>query len=57
MVKFDEERMAHEAKMSKLEAEMSQVFQQKVAEKEARMKQSEDEVFFVVLNVVIRQAS
>ncbi|KAI9342065.1 Septin-domain-containing protein [Zopfochytrium polystomum] len=43
--KSEEERQAHEAKMSKMEAEMKAVFQQKVAEKEAKLKQSEDELY------------
>jgi septin family protein len=42
--KFEQERLAHEQKMAKMEAEMKAVFQQKVAEKEAKLKQSEEEV-------------
>lgn len=42
--KIEEERRAHEAKMGKMEQEMRLVFSQKVAEKEAKLKQSEDEV-------------
>lgn len=42
--KLEEEKGAHEAKMAKMEAEMRAVFQQKVAEREAKLKQSEDEV-------------
>ncbi|KAJ3118367.1 hypothetical protein HDU96_002209 [Phlyctochytrium bullatum] len=45
LAKFEEERSAHEAKMSKMEAEMKAVFQQKVAEKEAKLKQSEDDLY------------
>lgn len=45
LLKFEEERSAHESKMAKLEAEMKQVFEMKVAEKEARMKQNEDELY------------
>jgi septin 7 len=48
-LKFEEERQAHEAKMAKMEAEMRQVFNQKVAEKEAKLKQGEDEVCIVVV--------
>ncbi|KAJ3316716.1 hypothetical protein HDU76_001588, partial [Blyttiomyces sp. JEL0837] len=43
--KLEDDRSAHEAKMAKMEAEMKTVFQQKVAEKEAKLKQSEDELF------------
>ncbi|TPX37616.1 hypothetical protein SmJEL517_g00756 [Synchytrium microbalum] len=43
--KFDEEKAAHEQKMSKMEAEMKAVFQQKVAEKESKLKQSEEELY------------
>ena len=42
--KFDEERQQHEQKMAKMESEMKAVFQQKVVEKETKLKQSEDEV-------------
>lgn len=42
--KFDQERSAHDQKMAKMEAEMKAVFQQKVLEKETKLKQSEDEV-------------
>ncbi|KAI8916883.1 Septin-domain-containing protein [Entophlyctis helioformis] len=45
MSKFEQERHAHEQKMAKMEAEMKAVFQQKVAEKEAKLKQSEDELY------------
>lgn len=40
-----EERALHEAKLQKMEAEMKMVFQQKVAEKEAKLKQSEEELY------------
>ena len=43
LAKYEEEKKAHEAKLAKMENEMRQVFQQKVAEKEARLKQTEDE--------------
>ncbi|KAJ1569197.1 hypothetical protein HK405_008606, partial [Cladochytrium tenue] len=43
--KFEEEKHAHEAKMAKMEAEMKAVFQQKVSEKESKLKQSEDELY------------
>lgn len=43
--KFEEEKLAHEAKMLKMENEMKAVFQQKVAEKEQKLKQSEDELY------------
>ncbi|KAK9236161.1 Septin-domain-containing protein [Lipomyces kononenkoae] len=44
-VRQEEERALHQAKLLKMEAEMRMVFQQKVAEKEQRLKQSEDELF------------
>lgn len=53
LVKLDEERHAHEAKMSKMESEMKAVFQQKVAERELKLKQSEDEVRFILLCLFI----
>ncbi|KAJ9106344.1 hypothetical protein QFC21_001490 [Naganishia friedmannii] len=40
-----EERQLHEAKLSKMEAEMKMVFQQKVQEKESKLKQSEEELY------------
>jgi septin 7 len=43
--KLAEERALHEAKLSKMEAEMKMVFQQKVQEKEAKLKQSEEELY------------
>ncbi|KAI8615457.1 Septin-domain-containing protein [Chytriomyces sp. MP71] len=43
--KFEEEKRAHEVKMTKMEAEMKAVFQQKVAEKEKKLKQSEEELY------------
>ncbi|KAH7104265.1 Septin-domain-containing protein, partial [Auriculariales sp. MPI-PUGE-AT-0066] len=43
--KMAEERTMHEAKLAKMEAEMRMVFQQKVIEKEARLKQSEEELY------------
>lgn len=42
--KFEEERIAHDLKMQKMESEMKAVFHQKVAEKESKLKVSEDEV-------------
>jgi septin 7 len=44
-VKLAEDRALHEAKLAKMEAEMKMVFQQKVAEKEAKLKQSEEELY------------
>ena len=44
-IKMQEERTLHEAKLAKMEAEMNLVFQQKVAEKEAKLKQSEEELY------------
>jgi len=45
ITRMEEEKRLHEAKMQKMEAEMRVVFQQKVQEKEAKLKQSEDELF------------
>lgn len=44
-VKQEEERTLHEQKLQKMESEMKQVFQQKVAEKESKLKQSEEELY------------
>ncbi|KAL8372031.1 hypothetical protein RB595_001705 [Gaeumannomyces hyphopodioides] len=44
-VKQEEERSLHEQKLAKMEAEMKLVFQQKVAEKESKLKQSEEELY------------
>ncbi|KMU92325.1 cell division control protein 3 [Coccidioides immitis H538.4] len=44
-VKQEEERALHEQKLAKMEAEMKMVFQQKVQEKESKLKQSEDELY------------
>ncbi|KAJ4486021.1 cell division control/GTP binding protein [Lentinula aciculospora] len=43
--RLQEERVMHEAKLAKMEAEMKMVFQQKVQEKEAKLKQSEEELY------------
>ena len=43
--RMQEERIMHEAKLAKMEAEMKMVFQQKVAEKESKLKQSEEELY------------
>lgn len=43
--KAQEERTLHEAKLAKMEAEMSMIFKQKVMEKEERLKQSEEELY------------
>ena len=40
-----EERALHEQKLAKMETEMKMVFQQKVQEKEAKLKQSEEELY------------
>lgn len=42
---MEEERLAHEQKLAKMEAEMRAVFQAKVQEKEAKLKQSEEELY------------
>ncbi|KAI0164667.1 Septin-domain-containing protein [Xylariaceae sp. FL1272] len=44
-VKQEEERALHEQKLAKMEAEMKMVFQQKVQEKESKLKQSEEELY------------
>jgi len=44
-VKQEEERSLHEQKLAKMELEMKMVFQQKVAEKEGKLKQSEEELY------------
>ncbi|KAJ2159831.1 Cell division control protein 3 [Coemansia sp. RSA 552] len=43
-LQLEEEERVHSAKMHKLEAEMAAVFKQKVQEKEAKLKQSEEEL-------------
>ena len=42
---MQEERVLHEAKLAKMEAEMEMVFRQKVQEKESKLKQSEEELY------------
>lgn len=44
-LRMQEERVLHEAKLAKMEAEMKMVFSQKVQEKEAKLKQSEEELY------------
>jgi len=44
-LRMQEERVLHDAKLAKMEAEMKMVFQQKVQEKEAKLKQSEEELY------------
>lgn len=44
-LKQQEEKALHETKLAKLEAEMKQIFQQKVAEKEKKLQKSEAELF------------
>jgi septin 7 len=44
-VKQEEERSLHEQKLAKMELEMKMVFQQKVNEKENKLKQSEEELY------------
>ncbi|KAJ1993293.1 Cell division control protein 3 [Dimargaris cristalligena] len=45
VLQMEEERRLHEAKMLKMEGEMNAVFQQKVQEKEQKLKQSEEELY------------
>src|ERR1700743_2648797 len=44
-IKQEEERQLHEQKLAKMEMEMKMVFQQKVAEKESKLRQSEEELY------------
>src|SRR6201994_3484436 len=44
-VKQEEERSLHEQKLQKMEMEMKMVFQQKVSEKESKLRQSEEELY------------
>jgi septin 7 len=44
-IKQEEERQLHEQKLAKMELEMKMVFQQKVAEKESKLRQSEEELY------------
>lgn len=45
VVKQQEEKALHQAKLAKMEAEMKAVFQQKVTEKEMKLQKSEAELF------------
>lgn len=45
LAKFEQEKSNHQAKMAKMESEMKTVFQQKVAEKEAKLEASEAELY------------
>ncbi len=47
MARLEQSKLIHDQKMAKMEAEMRSVFQQKVAEKEAKLKQSESEVWLI----------
>jgi septin 7 len=49
LARLEQTKVAHDQKMGKMEAEMRAVFQQKVAEKEAKLKQSETEVAYLTL--------
>jgi septin 7 len=44
-IKQEEERQLHEQKLAKMETEMKMVFQQKVEEKERKLRQSEEELY------------
>ena len=44
-IKQEEERQLHEQKLAKMEMEMKMVFQQKVTEKENKLRQSEEELY------------
>ena len=45
--KFEQERIAFDQKLIKMEAEMQAVFNQKVAEKEEKLKKTEIEVSYI----------
>ncbi|KAI9317927.1 Septin-domain-containing protein [Dichotomocladium elegans] len=45
MQKMEEERIAHEQKLARMEAEMRAIFQAKVNEKETKLRQSEEELY------------
>ena len=45
LVSLEEQRHQQEARLQKMENDMKLVFQQKVQEKEAKLKQSEDELY------------
>lgn len=45
LLKQQEEKAIHEAKLAKMEAEMKSVFQQKVSEKEKKLQRSEADLF------------
>jgi len=45
LVSMEEQRQAHEARLYKMENDMRAVFQQKVQEKEGKLKQSEEELY------------
>lgn len=45
LARQEEEKALHEAKLSKMEAEMKAVFQQKVSEKEKKLQRSEADLF------------
>lgn len=47
MARLEQSKLVHDQKMAKMEAEMRAVFQQKVSEKEAKLKQSESEVLLI----------
>lgn len=47
---MEEERIAHEQKLAKMEAEMRSIFQAKVTEKEQKLKQSEEEVIITLID-------
>lgn len=55
--KMEEERTAHEQKLSKMEAEMRAVFQAKVQEKEQKLKHSEEEASDAMRNVCVIEYS
>ena len=45
VMRQEEERALHEARLAKMESDMKAVFQQKVTEKEQKLKKSEAELF------------
>jgi len=50
-VQMDEERREHVQKMKKMEAEMEQVFEMKVKEKLNKLKESEADVSYLMVDI------
>lgn len=50
LAQLEEEKREHDAKMKKMESEMEQVFEMKVKEKKQKLRDSEADVSFDILN-------